>query len=170
VIATQGLPDVLNGWTLTVRDVQAQFQKNGNALYVQLPGGLAPGPALIRLSGPGGDGIPAIAMQVDGPPPEILSLSAAGLTLDANSSARAGDSMVLTLRGLTEPDGLPAPSAVKIRVGGIEHTAMSISPLAQQGVFLVQFLLSPSVPTGPQPLTVTIGTRQSAPITVGVRN
>jgi hypothetical protein len=169
-IATQGLPPGLAGWTLTIGGIPVSFQLNAgnNQILAQVPPTLPVGPTVVRLISPFGDYIPALAMQVDGPPPAILSATLGGLPLDAIRAARPGDAITLLVTSLAEPNGrVPAASAVRVSVAGVSHGVTSIVELA--GAHVVQFVLSPLVPSGLQQVSVGVGTRYSLPVTIAVQ-
>lgn len=156
-------------WTLTVSDQKAVVvSSDGGQITFQVPAGLAPGPAVVKLFTPAGDSIYPLLMQVDGPPPVIqAALTSAGVTVDANDPVRGGDTVSLLVLGLTESGAPVDPSILDVVVGGFDHPVTSVTS-APQGGLLVQFVMSSLVPAGLQPVTITIGTRMSAAYTLAV--
>jgi hypothetical protein len=129
------------------------------------------GSAVVKLNSPTGEQVAPVAVQVDGPPPFILSASLGGLALDANRQARAGDTVVLTVAGLAEPNGsVAAASAVHVKIGTADHVATAVTD-SGAGTYAVQFVVSPLTPYGPQqPVSVGVGTRFSSGFAIGIRN
>jgi uncharacterized protein (TIGR03437 family) len=131
---------------LTAADGQITFQ---------VPASLSTGPAVVRLSSITGETISPVVMQVDPPPPPILSaFSSPGQFADAANPARPGSIVGLVVGGLPDSVLTADPAGIKIIVGGIEHTAFSIG--SQPGGVLIQFNLSPNVAPGPQVLAMVI--------------
>jgi hypothetical protein len=161
VIGAQNLPASVAGWTLTIGGQQANYTVlGGSQIYAQVPGNLAVGPQIVKLTPPAGEYVAPIVMQVDGPPPAILAFSVGGLPPDPNRTVHSNDVIVLTVQGLAEPNGTtPAPGAVHVRVAGVDHAAQFVTDLG--GVHAVQFQLSPSVPAGLQQVSIGVGTRFS---------
>jgi hypothetical protein len=171
VMGVQGLPRDLTGWVLTIGEVRTSFVPVGaSQMFVQVPGGLPPGPAIVRLAAFTGEYIPPIAMQIDGPPPVILAATVGGAPLDANRPARGGDTVTLMVGGLADAAGKVAASGVHVNVGGTDHAVSSVTPYPQPGVHNVQFVLSPFVQSGGQVVSVGVDTRYSAGVVIPVRN
>ncbi len=106
VIGSAGLPQNLTGWTATVDyefPTTAQME-NGNLIYMQIPAGVPAGAAIVQLSSPNGNlVIPAVVMQVDAPDPVIVSaVNASGAPINQSNPAHIGDTVVLTVTGLTQ--------------------------------------------------------------------
>jgi uncharacterized protein (TIGR03437 family) len=165
VISTTGLPQNLNSWTLTVGGQPAGFTMvGGNQISFQVPSGLPLGAAVVALTSPTGDQIPQVVMQIDGPPPQVLSAAnSAGMALDSTHAVRVGDTIILTVSDLFD-GSTPGASPVTVLVGGVSVTPSAVVATSQAGVYQVQVPLGTSVPYGPnQTVQVGIGTRLSNP-------
>jgi uncharacterized protein (TIGR03437 family) len=170
VISTTGLPQNLTTWTLTVDGVKTGFTMGGgNQIVFQVPAGLSVGAAVVALTSPAGDLIPQIVMQIDGPPPVILSAAnSAGVTLDSAHAVRVGDTITLTVAGLID-GSTPAGSAVTVLVGGVNLTPSAVVATSQAGVYQVAVPLESGAPFGPnEAVIVGIGTRLSNPAYVPI--
>jgi uncharacterized protein (TIGR03437 family) len=162
VIGTSGLPSNLAGWTLLIGGSSTSFKVGGNnQLLAQVPPGASLGPAVVQLVSPSGDtSIPPILMEVDGPPPTIAAiLNASGVAVDATHPAQAGDTITANVVGLTDTF---VQSQLRVTVGGVPQTVLSITTTGQSGSFTVTFLLSSLTPAGSQQVTVGIDTNVSA--------
>ena len=73
VISATGLPDDLKDWTLTIGDVKVDFTLDSDSkkILAVVPGATPLGPAVLRLTSPGGDPIAPILFNVDAQPPVI---------------------------------------------------------------------------------------------------
>ena len=179
VISATGLPDSLKGWTLTIGDVKVDFILDGDTQEVRavVPGSTPLGPTVLRLTSPSGDPIAPILFNVDAQPPVIQAAfdqhDADHLVfIDAkHPAASPGDSIRLDVKGLS--DSSVAASSVHISVGGVDHVATALNSVLQFGlisdVTRIQFTLASGLPDGAQqPMTVRVGTRVSAPLTLYV--
>jgi len=162
VISATGLPSNLSGWPLTINGARVDytFDSSTSTLRMVVPGGTPLGPNVLRLLSPNGDPIAPILFNVDAPPPVIQAASGANGINDAAHPAVPGD--VLTL-DVTRLGSVPA-SGVHIIVGGVDHVATALTPVANSDVIKVQFTLASGFPDGTQQaMTVRVGTRVSAP-------
>jgi hypothetical protein len=165
VVSTSGLPANLNGWTLTVDGQPAGFSLvGGNQIQFQVPAGLPLGAEEVALISPNGDVIPKVVMQIDGPPPVVLSaVNASGATLDSTHPVHVGDTIALLVSNLIDAS-TPAGATVTMTVGGaggVSLTPSLVLPTAQAGVYQVEVTLT-GVSFGPnQQVQVGIGTRVS---------
>ncbi len=152
--------------TLTVAGQPATIVSSGNGqISFIVPPGVPNGGALVSLTDSSGDPIYPVMMNVDAPPPVITNvITGTNTAVDSNHPAHAGDLITLFVTGLADPGIAVLPSRLHINVGGVDHIATSIN--GRQ----VQFLLSPNVPQGNEPLTIMLDTRVSAPATIFVRN
>jgi hypothetical protein len=170
-VFTSGLPLVLPpGWTMTVGGLNTTPQLGlGGQLFFQIPRGLPVGPAAVQLNSPNGDQIPAVVVQVDGPPPTIVgAANLAGISIDNNHPAKQGDTIIVTISNLTDSSGNPAPlSRVRINVVAVDGTVVPETIVAEHpssltGLRQLQVALSPTTPYGPtQGLRVAVDTRES---------
>ena len=180
VITATGLPDSLKDWTLTIGDAKADFTVDGDSkkILAVVPGATPLGPAVLRLTSPGGDPIAPIVFNVDAQPPVIQAAydrpdSDHLVFIDALHPAAPGDVLMLDVAGLPGSSASVAASSVHIRVGGVDHVATALDSVLQFGlisdVTRIQFTLAAQLPDGDrQPVTVRVGTRVSAPFTLNV--
>ncbi len=182
LINTTGLPinattATLAGWTLTIAGQPAAFAMGDHGqLIVQVPGGLLTGPSVVQFTPANGvpvtGVIPPILMQVDPPAPVIAtSTGAAGLAGAASIaaiSAHAGDTITLTVTGLADTLGnFPAASSVIVNAGGINAAVNTLTPIdPSANICQISVTLPSTLSSGPQPLYVRLGTRESAAISI----
>jgi uncharacterized protein (TIGR03437 family) len=169
LINTTGLPQNLAGWTLAISNQTTQFTMGPNGQITALvPGGLVSGAQTVQLSGPGTN-IAPILIQVDAPPPIIVSVSNGTALNSASNPVHAGDFVTLAVAGLQDINGgQPAASSLDVNVGGVDQAVLGVSA-GPQGTSLVQFQLASGAAAGSQSVTIRMGTRVSAAITVVVR-
>jgi len=127
------LPATLGGTTVTIGDRPAPLLLvSPTQINLQLPFNLTPGPALLRVNN-GLETSQPIAVQIDAAAPGLLRVTnAAGATVDTNSPARLGDTLVLYATGLgavlpPATAGAAAGSAtvagtVRVNLNGVELT------------------------------------------------
>ncbi|MEO8026619.1 MAG: carboxypeptidase regulatory-like domain-containing protein [Bryobacteraceae bacterium] len=169
VLSVANLPTSATGLVLTVQGQQTPILSSADGrITFPVPTGLGVGAAVVRLSTAEGDSIPAIAMQVDAPPPVILGASSASGSLDAAHAAQAGETITLFVSGLANGVSQATPSAIRVMVGGVEQNGIAISP-SPFGNSEIQFVLSPATPAGEQQITLTAGTRVSSSFSITVR-
>jgi len=169
VVSATGLPSNLSGWPLTINGarVDYSFDSSTSTLHAVIPGGTPLGPNVLRLLSPNGDAIPPILFNVDAPPPVILAAAGANGINDAAHPAVPGDVITLDVTRLAGSAPSVAASSVHIIVGGVDHIATSLTPVANSDVIRVQFTLASGFPDGTQQaMTVRVGTRVSAPFTL----
>jgi hypothetical protein len=172
LIPTVGVPLNLTGWQLYVDFQLTTFQMGGeNMIIVQIPPtNVPPGAATIYLVSPGNSAvIPPVVMQIDAPPPVIVTATnSADATINASNPVYLGDTVTLSVTGLTQSTTGAGLSQTQVTVGSPPvaiTTPLTIT--APQGMqadsYQIQFTLGPNVPYGPQePVTVGIGTRVSS--------
>jgi hypothetical protein len=141
---------------------------SGGLLSFTIPPGLAPGPAVLRLTATGAEPPPPIVIGIDVPPPVITQVFASGVPIDAARPARPGELLSMVVAGLAEPGQEIAPSRVTVQVGGAQHPAAQVAA-QPSGTHLVQFVLDPTTAAGTLPLAVAIDGRLSAPVSLPVR-
>ncbi len=161
LITQAGLTATLNDQPVTVSSV------NGNVVTFQVPQGLSAGPAILKVQNAAGDVSFPIAMNIDAPPPVIeTALAGVSVTLDSSRYVKPNDLVTLVVDNLYAD--AQAGGAVKVVVGGVEHSPIAMFPTASGNVQL-QVILSNNVPTGDDvPVTVGVDTRvsQSFPINI----
>ncbi|HYK61752.1 MAG TPA: matrixin family metalloprotease [Bryobacteraceae bacterium] len=177
---TSGLPLVLpRGWTMTVGGLTTTPQLGlGGQLSFQIPSGIPVGPAAVQFISPNGDQIPAVVVQIDGPPPVIGGVAnGAGIPIDNNHPAKQGDSIIVTISNLTDSSGNPAPlSRVRFNVVAaadgtvVPETIVAELSSSPSGLRELQVALSPTTPYGPaQGLRVAVDTRESPTFNIAIR-
>jgi len=127
------LPATLGGTTVTIGDRPAPLLLvSPTQINLQLPFNLTPGPALLRVNN-GLETSQPIAVQIDAAAPGLIrAANAAGATVDGNTPARRGDTLVLFATGLgavlpPATAGAAAGSAtvagtVRVNLNGVELT------------------------------------------------
>ncbi len=137
---------------------------NGNQLTFAVPAGLSPGPLPLKIA-VGSDVSLPIVFVVDPPPPQIVSATAQlGANIDASRPARPGETIFLTVSGLG--DNVSA-NRLTITVAGVDHTPQQV--IAQNGVHLVTFTISPTISNGVANTVISIDGRTSAPFSLIIR-
>jgi hypothetical protein len=174
VVPTTGLPTNLQGWTLTIANVKVDFSVDANSnIQAVVPGSTPVGPTVLQLISPNADPIAPILFNVDAQPPVIQAAfdqnNSVLVFVDATHPASPGDVVMLDVANLLAS----TPSAVHINVGGVDHIATAANSVLQFGlisdVTRIQFTLASALPDGTQqPVTVRVGTRVSAPLTLYV--
>ena len=174
-ISTAGLPQNLTGWAVTLDfgfPTTVQMQ-SGNQILMPVPSAVPPGPAIVQLTSPNPNvNIPAIVMQVDLPDPVIVStVNGAASAVTASNPVHIGDTVTLTVTGLTQSAAGAGVANTLVYVGGLSGGAVivpsSVTPLSQPDSYQIQFTLGPNVPFGPgEPVQIGIGTRISAPFSL----
>jgi uncharacterized protein (TIGR03437 family) len=172
LIGAAGLPQNLGGASLTIGGERVLFSVNSpGQIVAQVPQQMAVGPSIVQLILPGAAVSPAVVLQVD-PPAILAAVHNSGVAVDSAHPAGPGDLIGLTVSGFADYSAQALLSAVRIEVGGVAHLPVSVtSSPTQAGAALMQFVLSPKVPAGPQtPVTAGFGTRVSAAYPLATRN
>lgn len=184
LMSTSGFPAVSDGWTLTIGAEAVPFQADKNGvLTVSVPGDLQVGPQTVQLSPPAslaGVVVPPVLMQVDAPPPAITAAvdntaaNGAGVPVTPSAPAQAGDTVALTVSGLSDIYGvLPDTGSVWIDINGVNYPVLSVikvppAPDSSLILAVVQFVLpanltvDSSVSSPTAAVMVGTGTRLSA--------
>jgi uncharacterized protein (TIGR03437 family) len=169
IISVPGLTQaqIAAGLSLTVNGIQAQIvNASPGQLAFQVPGGISPGPAVLRLQAGAEASLP-IVIAIELPSPSVMVAQAGGVTIDGNRPARAAELVTLVAGNLG--DGL-TPSRLRLTVAGVEHQIALIAPVPNQsGVYQVAFYLNPAVPAGSQPVVLSLDGRPSNPFALAVR-
>lgn len=183
LISTSGLPftatnSTVAGWTLTIANQPVPFTVGDRGqILAQVPAGLLSGPSIVQLFPAGGGQVPPVLLQIDPPSPTITSAtSSSGLPPAAGAAGaaptfHAGDSVTLIVAGLSDALGnFPAVSAIDVNVGGIDIMPSSLTSLGGFGAACqLRITLPSSLGTGPQAITIRVGTRVSAAFTITVQ-
>jgi hypothetical protein len=173
LMSSAGLPQNLTGWPVTIDPpaypTTAQMQA-ANQVLVPVPNGVPSGPAIVQLTPPSPSiVIPWVVMQIDAPDPVITAaVDAAGNAIGQSNPAHVGDTIALTVTGLTQSVNGAGLSNTQVTIGGLSGgavvTPLAITPNSQPDSYQVQFTLGSNVPFGPnEPAQAGIGTRVSAP-------
>jgi hypothetical protein len=170
VINTSGLPANLSGYVLMISNQQTTYTVGqNNQLLASVPAGSLAGPAIVRLFTPAGISLPPVVMQIDIPAPAIAQAANSAGVIGNMDPVSAGETVSLSVAGLADQTGaLPPASNVEVNVGGVVTSALGITA-SGQGLSVVQFTLPSGIPSGPQTVTVQVGTRLSAPYTILVQ-
>ena len=132
-------------FTATIGDRPASLTALGPGVaFVQVPAGIAPGPAILKLQS-GSDAALPIVIEIE--PPATASVKEA-------TTVRAGETVTLTIPGLRDLSTPFSKLRVGVNVGGIEHLAQ-ISPVNNT----VSFTLLPSVASGSTNVSIVIDGR-----------
>jgi uncharacterized protein (TIGR03437 family) len=152
------LPSVI----VTVNGIAAQpVSVEGNQVHFQMPAGLSPGPALVKMTA-NGDTVWPIVVQIDPPPPLLLSVQTlSGFPVTSNSPAHLGDQLQLVVSGLLAGGYVPNKTPLHLTSDGLEHNIVQVIPNPDQsGTYLIQFTVNPNSPVDkPLPLTLTLNGR-----------
>jgi len=162
-LASQGgLKATLNDQSLTIGGI------NGNVMTFQVPANFPTGPATMKVTNGAGETSLPIALNIDSAPPVIqTALAGVSVALDSTKWVRPNDLMTLVVDNLF--DNQNGGDAVKVSIGGVEHSPIAVlNSIA--GTTQVQVILSGSVPQGNEiPVTIRVETRVSNTVPIQVR-
>ena len=135
----------------------------------QVPQGLAPGPAVLRLTH-AGESVSIVA-AIEPPPPVILSVTnLSGARLEQGNPAISGDALLLTVSGLYENGSIVDTSRMALSVGGVPHPIVAATPVDGSDTVHVEFhLLREVEPKTDVPVTLSVDGRKSAAVVIPVR-
>ncbi len=156
---------------LTLNDVPAPVTEivDGSLVFT-VPAELNPGPVVARLNVAGRDANPLL-LHVALAPPEVLGYvveSAAPVATDGKT-VKPGDTMLVQVKGLGPDAAEMDLNRLRMKVAGFSHEVTSVAPFdASRDLWMVRFFLGSNVPTGKQPLTITLDGRQSDPIQIEI--
>ncbi|HSW48534.1 MAG TPA: matrixin family metalloprotease [Bryobacteraceae bacterium] len=167
-----GLPAGLTpaGVNLTLDGLTAEvLAVEEDRVLFGVPAVLGVGPAVLRMAARGIE-CPPVVVAIDPAPPVILGVSTRGVALGPDWPGRVGGDLYLTVAGLAEPGVIAEPSRVKIALGGVLHTPLSVSPVASKSdTYVMRFTVGAGVETGSAvPLTVALGYRVSERVLIAV--
>ena len=181
---TLPLPPTMQGVSATVNGVVAPiYFVSPGQVNLQIPYGTAAGPATLSITGTGGSATFPFIVQANAP-----GIFAASGALVPNATGKPGATLLafITGEGAVSPaiatgatpnpttpfTQLPAPTAsVAITVGGVNApVAFAGIPSGLAGATQINFVIPAGVPTGLQPVIVTIGGISSPAVLVTVTN
>ena len=139
---------------------------NGSQINVLLPAGFPTGPATLRLSVSGVAALP-VTVQIDTPPPTILTVNTPANAPLAGSSAAAGDVLNVQVTGL-DPSVVANPSRLKVTISGMPMTIQQVTALSP-GAYQIQITVNQSFGASLVPLAVWVDGVSSTPLNVTVR-
>ena len=165
-IGSSPVPVSVNGFTLFMNDRSLPITAAANnQITFQIPAGTAAGGAILRLEAAGERSLP-ILMIIDPPAPRILSAVSDG---EPPSTFKTGQLVAVMVSDLESPGTALDIPRVSVMLGGA--TASVAQVLEQVDSHRVLVYAPDSAPTGNDlPLTVSIDSRVSDPITVSVEN
>ena len=163
------LPASSAGLSLTVADQKASILSAANGqITFQVPAGLPLGAAVVKLSLGTSDTVQPVVMNIDPQPPTITgAFLAPGVPVDAGHAAVRGSALLFSVTGLPDTSTISDPSSIHFNIGGIDHTAMSIS--VQSGLTMVQVAVNFAVPAGTANVTLTYNGSTSSAYSLLVR-
>jgi Matrixin len=151
--------------TLAGQNAQILYTSPTQINFVIPVEGVPTGPAVLALQG----AFP-IVVQIDPPPPVIVSAADTGFALGGTQTAAPGDAITLTVSGMYAPPAQPpASSRIGVAEGGVSIPVFTVQQ-AQDGSnnLLIQFALTASV-TGQQvPVTVSLDGDLSMPFYIDI--
>ncbi len=172
VVNVTNLPQVAN-LTLTLNGVPVQILGVArNQITFQVPANISPGPAVFQLQAGGATVFPVI-VSIGAPPPVVTSVLVDQLAVSATNMAHPGDLITIIISGLTNSAMPVDANRLDVNVGGIDHQPVgpAIEVAGQTNQDMLQVVLSPSLPVGPQvPLTVAIDGRTSVPYLIPIHS
>jgi hypothetical protein len=153
--------------TITLNDVRANIVLTGpSQIIFQIPAGLGPGPAVLRLFN-GQENAPPAVVAIEAPPPVITSMMPAGGRL--GDGVRPGDVLSMMIEDAPGAGQLDA-SHVTVFAGTQEvaPAAVVTSP-GKAGTYQVIWILPQGLGAGPVAVRVAIDGRVSDPAMAAVR-
>jgi uncharacterized protein (TIGR03437 family) len=133
----------------------------------QIPDSFPAGPAILQLNN-GNTAASPIIVQIDAPPPTILSVTnASGVPYDASHPALAQDVVSVNVSGL-DPTVLANPGRLQVTING---QSMPVQPLTppSNGQTQIVFSLAPGLDAGLVNLAVVVDGSSSAPVPLTVQ-
>jgi uncharacterized protein (TIGR03437 family) len=152
--------------TLAGQSAQILYASPSQINFV-VPVGVPTGPAVLTFQNGAFEAYPLV-LQIDPPPPVIVSAVDAGVALGGSQAAAPGDTITLAATGM-DPAVLAAPSRVGVAEAGVSIPGLTIQQ-AQDGSndLLVQFTLSASIAGQQVPVTVSLDGDLSMPFFINI--
>ena len=149
------------------------FYMPGPTLFAFAPADLQPGPVLVKVTYQGQQLEPVIAQVGVTPWPNILQAASAstGVANSGSSPAFPGDTITLTVQGLSDTLAPMDLSSINVSVGGVPQTATLVQQDNTTNTATVRFILSPQTQVGAAgslPLTIAFDGRDSTPFALAV--
>ena len=162
LVSQAGIKATLNDQSLTITGI------NGNVMTFQVPANFPTGPATMKMTNGAGEISLPIAVNIDSPPPVIqTALAGVSVALDSTKWVRPNDLMTLVVDNLFDNEN--GGDAVKVSIGGVEHSPIAVLS-STTGITQVQVILAGSVPQGNEiPVTIRVETRVSNTVPIQVR-
>ncbi len=135
----------------------------GSQITLQIPTGLAAGPAVLALNNGAVNAYPVL-VNVDSQPAVITSLqNSAGTVFDSTHPAHQGDLVNITLSNFAASGAVIAPGRVQVSIGGVMHDVLQVTS-QPGGLFQLSLLLNTGDQIGvSQPVVVYLDGRSSYP-------
>jgi len=173
-INVTGLPSALlsnmPGWILTIGGQPVTPTLAGSGLINAIvPTGLPAGPATVQLTSPTGIAAPPIFMKIDSAPPVIGTvISSTGAVVSSTTQVHPGDTLIVNVSGFGDNiTPVTMPNIFVTLDGNINAPVLALA----SNDSAIQIQIPFSAPNNPSsPLTVGIGTRVSAPISLTIHN
>jgi len=126
-----------------------------------IPSGVPTGPAVLKLNNGGMAAYP-IVLQIDAPPPVIISATF------GSGAAAAGGTMTLTVTGL-DASVISNPGRVTVTEGGVNIPSFTIQEAPDGSTdLLIQFSLAASITGSQVPVAITLDGDLSMPVYIDV--
>jgi uncharacterized protein (TIGR03437 family) len=151
-----------------LNDALTQVVSSGqNVINFLVPANIAPGVAVLRVQ-VGSQMSNPIAVVIDPPPPVVAAVLKYGAPVDADHLAYPGDELTVIVTGLADAGATVPVERLRISLGGVVQQLIGSATPAPDlpGQHAIRFYVSDQVTAGPQPLTVAIDYRSSAPYAI----
>jgi hypothetical protein len=155
---------------VTINGIRTPLTRTGDGrLLAPIAFGMEAGPQTIQLIPASGLPVPPVLFQIDSQPPAILTVAGPQtLAISAQQRVRGGDRITLVVGNLGA-GVTPAKEDIEIRVAGVAQRLELLEEQLAAGTFKIEFLVPLDAPAGDtQNVTVGVGTRVSAPVTIAI--
>ncbi len=169
-IRATDVPADIRGWLVTINGIRTPLTRTADGrLLAPIALGIEAGPQPIQLIPASGLPVPPVLFQIDSQPPAILTVSGSqNLAIGAQQRVRGGDRITLVVGNLGA-GAAPVKEDIEIRVAGVAQRLEFLESQPTSGTFRLEFLVPLDAPAGDtQNLTVGVGTRVSAPVTIAI--
>jgi hypothetical protein len=165
-------PQNLNGWTLNIgpQQIVSPVFVNGQ-IQAPIAFSVPPGATDVQLISPSGAATPVIEMKVDVAPPVIASVANVnGTTIASTQQIQPGAAVILNISNFGDGQTPVDAQTVFVTGGGLNTPTAFNIPFTLVSANAVQITIPPGTPNGLLPVSVGVGTRVSAPVTLSVHN